>query len=66
LAWSESTDHKIESLNKPGNGFKPKRVSQNEPFKWKSELMADEQNTINYWMDAFGLNDFFNSYINVE
>jgi len=66
LNWSAWTEQKINELNKEGKGFKPKRVSNLEPLKWKSELTVEERKMIDRWIDIFGLSEFFREYINIE
>ncbi len=66
LKWSETTDKKIDELNKPGKGFDPKRISQDQPHKWKTELTLCEQETITRWSTIFNLNDFFQEHVNLK
>jgi hypothetical protein len=65
LEWSNETDIRIDALNKSGKGFDPKRVSDQQPFKWKSEINSGEQTMIEKWIDVFGLNSFFQTYIDL-
>lgn len=65
LQWSNQTGKKIETLNTQGNGFTPKRISKNQPFKWKSDLTQNEQLSIQYWSRVFDLDKFFEENVNV-
>ncbi|MCZ2126846.1 MAG: sulfotransferase [Anaerolineales bacterium] len=62
LSW-EGVETKIASLNQSGKDFAPKRVSAQEPFKWKAEISAEEKTMIDKWTDIFELNDFYQTYI---
>ena len=66
LAWSNNTDKKIDSLNKTGTGFAPKRISSQQPSKWKKEMSDGERTNIQRWTDWFGLDQFFKHYIDIE
>jgi len=54
LAWSDNTHQKIDSLNRPGAGFAIRRVSSQQPAKWKAELSVTERMNIERWRDWFG------------
>lgn len=66
LAWSRHTDEKIDSLNETGKGFAPKRISNQQPFKWKKEISDSEQSNIRRWVDSFDLHHFFKQYVDLE
>lgn len=66
LIWSTSTDERIDSLNKPGKGFDPSRISKQQPFKWKSELTSGELASIDDWIERFDLATFFRDRVNLE
>lgn len=65
LVWGGATDMTIESLNKSGKGFAPKRVADQQPFKWKTELSVDEQAMIDKWTNVFELKDFYQTHISL-
>lgn len=66
LHWSSDTDIKIDELNKTGNGFTPKRISSQQPSKWKAEMSPSEKSIIQNWIDKFELNHFFQQYIDLD
>jgi hypothetical protein len=66
LSWSARTDMKIDALNIPGKGFDAKRVSKQQPTKWKTEVSAEEQAIIEGWIQRFELNGFFEDFVNLE
>lgn len=66
LIWSDATNERLDSLNKPGKGFTPARVSKQEPFRWKSELTAADRKAIDDWIDRFELRTFFREQVNLE
>ncbi len=63
LRWSARTDMKIDALNTAGKGFDPKRISKQQPTKWKSEMTLDEQAIIERWIQRFDLSDFFREFV---
>ncbi len=66
LAWSETTDKKIDTLNTPGKDFDPRRVSKDQPHKWRSELSERDRAAIQRWTDAFELNDFLRERVDLN
>lgn len=63
LEWSDKIESKIVDSNKSGRGFTAKRLTKDQPSKWKDELTKKEKLTIEFWMREFGLDDFIHSYI---
>jgi hypothetical protein len=63
LKWSDKVEARIVDSNTSGSGFTAKRVSKEQPFKWKDELTKKEQSTIEFWMREFDLDDFIHDYI---
>ncbi len=66
LLWSDKTNDRIDSLNRPGKGFAPSRISKQQPFKWKSELITTDRKAIEDWIDRFELRTFFREQVNLE
>ncbi len=66
LNWSDSTENKINSLNTTGGSFAPKRISSQQPSKWKSEMGASERTIIHKWIDQFELQNFLQTHISLD
>ena len=66
LKWSENTNQKIDELNKPGKGFAPQRIAQDQPHKWKTELTVPEQDAVTRWIEAFKLTAFFENHVDIK
>jgi hypothetical protein len=66
LIWSVDTDAKINTLNESGKGFSPKRISSQQPTKWRSETSDSERSSLQRWIDRFDLNHFFQQHVDLE
>ena len=64
--WSHKTITKINASNENGVGFYPKRVTNQQPFRWKSELNFMEQKMISRLIDVFNLKSFFREKVDIE
>ena len=66
LHWTGDTDRKISELGGAGERFSPRRIAAQEPSKWKGELTPEEQHSIEHWIDAFDLSDFFEENVYIQ
>lgn len=65
LVWSDRTRDKIDALNQDGKDFNPRRVSSQEPIKWKREMTSTDQDVIQRWIDRFDLHNFLERFISI-
>lgn len=63
LTMDSKVEQKLDSLNTSGGGFIPKRISKDQPMKWKNELPADEIKLIEYWIQKLELEQFIGQNI---
>ena len=64
--WSADTEGRINALNGAGEGFAPKRISSQQPSRWKDEIPSSEQASIRNWVDRFELAHFFQEYVDLQ
>lgn len=62
LEWGDAAERRLASLNRPGSGFQPRRVTADQPTKWRTELSAEEVATIRRWTEQFGLEHVFEAW----
>jgi hypothetical protein len=63
LKWTTTVKDKIADLNRSGEGFKPVRVAQLQPMKWRTELTEAEISSMDRWISKFELTDFLKEQI---
>lgn len=63
LAWSDEVEALISGLNASGDGFTPKRISKDQPQKWRKELSQKEQTLIEFWVKELRLTNFLENRV---
>jgi len=66
LEWTTRQAERLAKLNNAGSGFKPSRISANEPFKWHRELNGKEKQRIEYFVDVFELDSFLEEQVMLD
>ncbi len=64
LPWGDHVTTRLASLDRPGEGFAPKRVTRQQPFRWRQELTPQEQAMIAREIKRFSLDEWMERYVN--
>ncbi len=64
LPWGEPVESRLADLDRPGEGFIPKRITRSQPFKWQQELTSEEQAMIAREIRHFDLDAWMERYVN--
>lgn len=63
LRLGAKVEEKLDNLNTSGGDFVPKRISRDQPMKWKKELAQKEVDLIEFWMTELGVKKFIENYV---
>lgn len=66
IDWPKNALAKLTKLNGEGNGYTPTRIASQQPTKWKKELDKADIEAIEYWVNEFQLEDFFERHVAIR